>query len=118
MSTSSSSKTRAAASCRPDLLILEDPGGRKLPPASAENLLEVFRRYETGATILTSNRPIEDFGAVLGDNITPWVLLDHAEIVHADRRQLSHARLPAAPPAASPAPTAPPSDARANVSQV
>jgi DNA replication protein DnaC len=71
---------------RVDLLILEDLGGRRLPATAGEDLLEVFsRRYETGATILTSNRPIEDFGEMLGDNVAAGVLLDrflhHAEVV-------------------------------------
>lgn len=71
---------------RVDLLILEDLGACTLPPTAAEDLLEIFtRRYETGATILTGNRPIEDFGVVLGDNVAAGVLLDrflhHAEIV-------------------------------------
>jgi DNA replication protein DnaC len=74
-----------------DLLILEDLGGRTLPPTAAEDLLEIFtRRYETGATILSSNRPIEDFAAVLGDNVAAGVLLDrflhHAEIVQLQGR--------------------------------
>ena len=74
-----------------DLLILEDLGGRTLPPTAAEDLLEVFtRRYETGATILSSNRLVEDFGAVLGDNVAAGVLLDrflhHAEIVQLQGR--------------------------------
>jgi DNA replication protein DnaC len=69
-----------------DLLILEDLGARALPPTAAEDLLEIFtRRYETGASILSSNRPIEDFGVVLGDNVAAGVLLDrflhHAELV-------------------------------------
>ena len=76
---------------RVDLLILEDLGARTLPPTAAEDLLEIFtRRYETGATILTSNRPIEDFGVVLGDNVAAGVLLDrflhHAEIVQLQGR--------------------------------
>ena len=74
-----------------DLLILEDLGARSLPPTAAEDLLEIFtRRYETGATILSSNRPLEDFGAVLGDNVAAGVLLDrflhHAEIVQLQGR--------------------------------
>ena len=74
-----------------DLLILEDLGLRTLPPTAAEDLLEIFsRRYETGASILTSNRPIEDFGAVLGDNVAAGILLDrffhHAEIVQLQGR--------------------------------
>lgn len=71
---------------RVDLLILEDLGARRLPTTAGEDLLEVFsRRYESGATILTSNRPIEDFGEVLGDNVAAGVLLDrflhHAVVV-------------------------------------
>jgi DNA replication protein DnaC len=74
-----------------DLLILEDLGGRTLLSTAAEDLLEIFtRRYETGATILSSNRPIEDFGTVLGDNVAAGVLLDrflhHAEIVQLQGR--------------------------------
>lgn len=76
---------------RVDLLILEDLGGGKLPTTAAEDLLEVFsRRYETGASILTSNRPIEDFGIVIGDNVAAGVLLDrflhHSEIVQLQGR--------------------------------
>ena len=38
------------------------------PPTAAEDLLEIFvRRYEKGAIILTANRPLEDWGQVLGD---------------------------------------------------
>ena len=48
------------------------------------------RRYETGATILSSNRLVEDFGAVLGDIVAAGVLLDrflhHAEIVQLQGR--------------------------------
>lgn len=74
-----------------DLLMLEDLGARTLPANAAEDLLEIFtRRYETGATILSSNRPIEDFGTVLGDNVAAGVLLDrflhHAEIVQLQGR--------------------------------
>jgi len=74
-----------------DLLILEDLGARTLPANAAEDVLEIFtRRYEVGASIITSNRPIEDFGAVLGDNVAAGVLLDrflhHAEIVQLQGR--------------------------------
>ena len=44
-------------------LVLEDLGMRYLPPSAAEDLLEVFvRRYERGAIVVTSNRPLEDWG--------------------------------------------------------
>src|SRR6476660_2106785 len=48
------------------LLIIDDLGMRKLSPAAAEEFLEiVMRRYERASTVLTSNRPIEDWGKLL-----------------------------------------------------
>src|SRR6267154_6761889 len=45
------------------LLIIDDFGMRKLPLTAAEDLLEVvMRRYERASTLLTSNRPVEDWG--------------------------------------------------------
>jgi DNA replication protein DnaC len=74
-----------------DLLILEDLGMRHLPPTAAEDLLEVFvRRYEKGAIIVTSNRPVEDWGKVLGDTAAAGAILDrflhHAEIIKLEGR--------------------------------
>jgi hypothetical protein len=41
---------------------------RKLPMTAAEELLEIImRRYERASTLLTSNRPVEDWGKLLGD---------------------------------------------------
>ena len=38
-------------------------GSPRLPHAAAEDLLElIMRRYERASTILTSNRPVEDWG--------------------------------------------------------
>ena len=68
------------------LLIVDDLGMRKLPPTAAEDLLEIImRRYERGSTILTSNRPIEDWVKILGDNAAMTAMLDrllhHAHIL-------------------------------------
>jgi DNA replication protein DnaC len=76
---------------RVDLLVIEDLGMRRLPPTAAEDLLEVFtRRYETGAILLSSNRPIEDWAQVLGDTAATGALLDrflhHAEIIRLQGR--------------------------------
>src|SRR5918995_5728407 len=50
------------------LLIIDDFGMRKLPLTAAEDLLEIImRRYERASTLLTSNRPVEDWGKLLGD---------------------------------------------------
>ena len=45
-------------------LIIDDLGMRKLGPTAAEELLEiVMRRYERASTLVTSNRPIDDWGS-------------------------------------------------------
>ena len=85
------------------LLIIDDLGMRKLPHTAAEDLLElVMRRYERASTLLTSNRPIDDWGKLLGDTAAVTALLDrllhHAHVlrcgprswrtkVHSDLRQ-------------------------------
>ena len=60
-----------------DLLILDEFGMKKLPKTAAEDLLEVFhRRYLNGATIIATNRPIDDWGKILGDNAATSAILD------------------------------------------
>src|SRR3984893_15122222 len=45
------------------LLIIDDLGMRKLGPTAGEELREiVMRRYKRASTLLTSNRPVEDWG--------------------------------------------------------
>ncbi len=59
------------------LLILDDLGMRKLPLTAAEDLLEiVMRRYERASTLVTSNRPVEDWGKLLGDAAAVSAMLD------------------------------------------
>ena len=59
------------------LLIIDDFGMRKLPLTAAEDLLEiVMRRYERASTLLTSNRPVEDWGKLLGDTAAMSAMLD------------------------------------------
>jgi DNA replication protein DnaC len=59
------------------LLILDDFGMRKLPHTAAEDLLEIImRRYERFSTLLTSNRPVEDWGKMLGDVAAVSAMLD------------------------------------------
>ena len=53
---------------KPDLVIVDDMGMKQLPRRSGEVLFEiVMRRYETRSTMMTSNRPLEDWGKLLGD---------------------------------------------------
>ena len=59
------------------LLIIDDLGMRKLPPTAAEEFLEiVMRRYERTSTLLTSNRPVQDWGKLLGDSAAVTAMLD------------------------------------------
>lgn len=69
-----------------DLLVIEDFGMKRLGPAAAEDLLEVFvRRHEKASTMVTTNRPTQDWGAFLGDIPAATAILDrfleNAEIV-------------------------------------
>lgn len=71
---------------RVDLLVLEDFGMKRLGSTAAEDLLEVFvRRHETASTLITTNRPTQDWGVFLGDVPAATAILDrflaHAEIV-------------------------------------
>src|SRR5881397_3049285 len=68
------------------LLIIDDLGMRKLGPTAGEELLEiVMRRYERTSTLVTSNRPVEDWGKLLGDSAAVTALLDrllhHAHVL-------------------------------------
>jgi DNA replication protein DnaC len=70
---------------KPDLLIVDDMGMKQLPKRSGEYLFEiVMRRYETRSTMMTSNRPLEDWGKLLGDIPSATAILDrflhHTEI--------------------------------------
>jgi len=76
---------------KPDLLIIDDMGMKQLPKRSGEYLFEIImRRYETRSTMMTSNRPLEDWGKLLGDVPTATAILDrflhHAEVVQMNGR--------------------------------
>jgi DNA replication protein DnaC len=71
---------------KPDLVIIDDMGLKQLPKHSGEYLLEVIlRRYENRSTIMTSNRPLEEWGKLLGDVPTAGAILDrflhHAQVI-------------------------------------
>lgn len=71
---------------KPDLLIVDDMGMKQLPKRSGEYLFEIImRRYETRSTVMTSNRPLEDWGKLIGDVPSATAILDrflhHATII-------------------------------------
>jgi DNA replication protein DnaC len=72
---------------KPDLLILDDMGMKQLPKRSGEYLFEVImRRHELKSTMMTSNRPLEDWGKLVGDVPAATAILDrlleNAEVLH------------------------------------
>jgi hypothetical protein len=49
----------------PDLLIIDDMGMKQLPKRNGEYLFEVImRRHDVRSTMMTSNRPLEEWGKV------------------------------------------------------
>ena len=60
-----------------DLLLIDDLFLRKLPAHAGDELAEVLMsRYEKASTIVTSNRPFEDWARLLGDTVVVTPLLD------------------------------------------
>lgn len=71
---------------KPDLVIIDDMGMKQLPRRSGEVLFEIImRRYENRSTMMTSNRPLEDWGKLIGDVPSATAILDrflhHATII-------------------------------------
>ena len=90
---------------KPDLLCIDDFGMKHFPPKSAEILLElIVRRHQNRSTLMTSNRPIEEWGQLLGDVPAATAILDRflqqAEIIQITGRsyRLRHTRLAAQRP--------------------
>jgi len=76
---------------RADLVIIDDMGLKQLPKRSGEYLFEVImRRYENRSTMMTSNRPIEEWGKLIGDVPSATAILDrflhHAEVIAVEGR--------------------------------
>lgn len=89
---------------KPDLICIDDFGMKHFPSKSAETLLElVVRRHQNRSTLMTSNRPIEDWGQLLGDVPAATAILDRflqqAEIIQITGRSY---RLKNAPPLTAP----------------
>lgn len=89
---------------KPDLLCIDDFGMKYFPPKSAETLLElIVRRHQNRSTLMTSNRPIEDWGQLLGDMPAATAILDRflqqAEIIQITGRsyRLRNATPPSSP---------------------
>ena len=70
-------KQRLAQLAKPKLLIMDEFGYLPLEAAAAHLLFQlVSRRYERGSILITSNRAVGDWGAVLGDQVVATAILD------------------------------------------
>jgi DNA replication protein DnaC len=62
---------------KPDLLVLDDMGLKQLPKRSGEYLFEIImRRHQLRSTMMTSNRPLEDWGKLMNDVPAATAVLD------------------------------------------
>jgi DNA replication protein DnaC len=80
-----------------DLLIVDDMGLKRLPQGAGEYLFEIImRRYELRSTIMTTNRPLEDWGKLIGDVPTATAILDRflsrAEVIKITGRSYPRVR--------------------------
>jgi DNA replication protein DnaC len=92
-----------------DLLIIDDMGMKNLPRKSGEVLFEIImRRYETRSTVMTSNRPLEDWGKLIGDLPSATAILDrflhHADVLTFSGKSYRLRKQPASPPSDEGAP--------------
>jgi len=62
---------------RCDLLIIDDMGIKELPKKAGETLFEIIlRRHQLKSTLMTSNRPIDEWGKLLADVPAATAILD------------------------------------------
>jgi DNA replication protein DnaC len=66
---------------KPDLLIIDELGFKKMPQHAMDDFFEIIRqRYETGSIMITTNRNFEDWGALFNDRVMASAIIDR--IVH------------------------------------
>ena len=91
---------------KPDLVVFDDMGMKQLPRRSGEYLLEIImRRHENRSSMMTSNRPLEDWAKLIGDAPAATAILDrflqHAQIISITGRSYRLRGATGAPPAAT-----------------
>jgi DNA replication protein DnaC len=69
---------------KPDLLIIDELGMKNMSSTANEIMLElIHRRHQRSAVVIATNRPLEDWGKIFGDNATASAILDRfLENVH------------------------------------
>jgi DNA replication protein DnaC len=59
------------------ILIIDEFGMKSIPTSLSEDLMEIFhRRYGKTSTMICTNRPVEDWGKILGDVPAASAILD------------------------------------------
>jgi DNA replication protein DnaC len=81
---------------KPRLLIVDELGYLPFEPDAAHLFFQlVSRRYEKGATLVTSNRAVGEWGAVFGDPVVATAILDrllhHSQIASTRFHQIVNA---------------------------
>ena len=71
---------------KPKLLIIDELGYLPLEPAAAHLFFQlVSRRYERASVLITSNRPVGEWGQVFGDAVAATAILDrllhHSQVI-------------------------------------
>ena len=62
---------------KPKLLIIDELGYLPFEPNAAHLFFQlVSRRYERGSVLITSNRPVGEWGTVFGDPVVATAILD------------------------------------------
>ena len=70
-------KNYLATLIKPNLLIIDELGMKKMPQNTADDLLEVVhRRHGNASTIIATNRIVSDWGTILGDTAATAAILD------------------------------------------
>jgi DNA replication protein DnaC len=60
-----------------EMLLIDDLFLKRLPANASDELADIIMsRYEKGSTVITSNRPLDDWGKLLGDVVLTAPLLD------------------------------------------
>jgi DNA replication protein DnaC len=60
-----------------DLVVIDDLFLRKLPPDAGDDLIEiVMNRYEKASTVITTNRPMDDWPKLVGDVVATAPIFD------------------------------------------
>jgi len=62
---------------KPDLLILDELGYRSMAESTIEDFYEIVsKRYEKGSIIITTNRPVSEWGKVFIDKRLATAIVD------------------------------------------